>query len=230
MSKSQMMVRALLTLGAASMVMASATACDLNITAKKDAAPSSSAGTAGPAATGSSKAPAATGKPAVTAPTGGATPACQNRQMHLTLAHTAGAAGTTYDYYVYTNKGSLTCDLYGHPGLRLYGPGEVPVASVKVGRIQPDGQSGDIYAPATHIRVPEGGTAAFVIRYNLTPVGDDATGEPLPCPSVSDYQITVPPSDNWGTSLPVHLSEPRAICTRQVDISSIVPSSVVPKD
>lgn len=225
MSKSQMVVRALLTLGAASLVVASATACDININAKKDTTP----GTTGPAAVGSSKAPAATGKPAAAAtPAGEATPACQNRQMNLALAHSEGAAGTTYDYYVYTNKGTITCDLYGHPGLQLYGPGDVQVTSVKVGRIPTSGQGGDIYAPATHIQVPAGGTAAFVIRYNLTPVSD-ATGKTLPCPSVSGYRITVPPSDNWSTSIPVKLAEPLAICTRQVDISSIVPSSIVPK-
>src|SRR3954463_4117064 len=100
MSKSQMVVRALLALGAASMVVASATACDLNITAQKEATPSS-AGTTGAAAAGRSTTPAAAGKSVPAAQTGAATPACENRQMRLVLGEDQNLPGSTIQDFIY---------------------------------------------------------------------------------------------------------------------------------
>jgi hypothetical protein len=98
------------------------------------------------AACGSSQAPAPTTTVTVTHPAQPSTPAaasstpaapvpagaapCPTRSLGVKLGLAQGAAGSTYQAIVFTNISSVTCTLYGYPGVSL-GTGH-PVTQVGV--------------------------------------------------------------------------------------------------
>jgi hypothetical protein len=57
--------------------------------------------------------------PATTTPAGPAP--CQSSELKVTLGHSDAAAGTTFYEILFTNDSSITCTLYGFPGVSFTG-------------------------------------------------------------------------------------------------------------
>ena len=130
-----MSLRRTVLTGTAGLVMvAAATAiagCGSQSASSLSSSPAATSGSSGSSGAGSSAASASASSAA--APTGhassaavnpnvpGGPPGCATRDLKATVGVAQGAAGSVYQVIDFTNIGTASCSLYGHPGIALAG-------------------------------------------------------------------------------------------------------------
>ena len=97
-------------------VAALAAACG---TSSPSAAPATTATTASPAPSASTAAASTT--PAATPAAAAGPAACPTRSLKAKIGISQGTAGSVYTVIDFTNIGTVTCTLYGYPGVSLAG-------------------------------------------------------------------------------------------------------------
>ncbi|MGH9018793.1 MAG: DUF4232 domain-containing protein [Acidimicrobiales bacterium] len=155
------------------LVAAVATACS----SPKSAAPPTTSAPSSTAAAGH-------GTTTTTTPTTTTTqPGCSGTNYTLALYGTEGAAGTKEVTFTLRNNSSVTCTLFGYPGVALLGAGGALLAtnSVRGGT-----ESFTDMAPA-EVTVAPGASAYFNIGYS-----DVTTGTESSCPTTTGIQV-IPP-------------------------------------
>ncbi len=107
---------------------------------------------------------------------------CRSANLTVALVQFEGAAGSTIATYVFTNNGSVTCTLFGYPGLGLLGPGGQGLSTTVIR--QPNAESTVSLAP--------GGHAWFMMEY------PNSTGyATAQCPTSTSLEVTPPNSYHY---------------------------------
>lgn len=151
-----------------------------------------------PASSTTSSAPGGNGSSTTTSTTGSGTTAvatCPASSLAVTVAGSAGAAGTLELTFELKNSSATTCQLDGFPGAQLYGPGAValPTDVVRAGTY-----GFTNFAP-TPVDLAPGATAFFNLGYS------DVQSGTTTCSQATSMWIT-PPND-----------VDHAVVTRQLD-------------
>ena len=109
---------------------------------------------------------------------------CLPSQLHVAVTGSEGAAGTTEISFSLTDSSSLSCTMYGYPGMLLLSAGgaELPTVVTRGG-----GLSFENVAP-TNVVLKPGQAAFFNLGYN------DVTQGTTSCSSAPQVEIT-PPND-----------------------------------
>ena len=108
-------------LAGAALTCAAALAAGCGSSGSPAAAPTKTITVSATPAAPASTAAATPGTPATASPTAAAAPACPTRSLGLKLGLAQGAAGSTFQVIDFTNISSVTCTLYGYPGVSLAG-------------------------------------------------------------------------------------------------------------
>jgi hypothetical protein len=144
--------------------------------------------------------------PASTAPTTPSGPApCPTSSLALKLGLAQGAAGSSYQVIDFTNTSSVTCSLYGYPG-------------VSAGNGQPLTQVGLAAAetptpPRELVTLAPGGVANALLR-----VVDAGNFPPAKCGMVPTKLLRIYPPNQ---TVPVYLHYSTQMCAKPVQILSV---------
>ncbi len=109
---------------------------------------------------------------------------CTHGNLSVSLQHALGAAGTIERTVTFTNS-SVTCTLYGYPGMQLLDQHSRPIQTTVIRGGVPGNST-----PVTTVTIANGQQASFVYSYSDVPSGTETT-----CP-VSAYAEITPPNDS----------------------------------
>ena len=186
-------------------VAALAAACG---TSSPSAAPASTATTV-------SAAPSASTSPASTAaasPTPAATPAaaagpaaCPTRSLKAKIGVSQGTAGSVYTVIDFTNIGTVTCTLYGYPGVSL--AGGTPVKQIGLAAAESK------VTARTLVTLAPGATANALLQ-----VVDAGNFPPAKCGMVTAHYLQIFPPNQ---TTPIYLSFTSAACSKPVQTLNV---------
>jgi uncharacterized protein DUF4232 len=132
------------------------------------------------------------------------TPAdCTRSQLGVRSNGEAGAAGTIHGAWVFTNRSTNECRMFGYPNLQRYGRSGRPIPTTVEPNLPPE--------PA-EVTLAPGGSATFLSSYSDVISGSDR------CPTSAVVQITAP---NAAASLFIP-ADLRA-CNGVVNVSAVEP-------
>jgi hypothetical protein len=185
-------------------VAALAAACG---TSSPSAAPGTTATTASPAPSASTS-PASS---AAASPTPAATPAaagpaaCPTRSLKAKIGISQGTAGSIYTVIDFTNIGTVTCTLYGYPGVSL--AGGTPVK--QIGLAATESKS----TPRTLVTLAPGATANALLQ-----IVDAGNFPPAKCGMVTAHYLQIFPPNQ---TTPIYLSFTSAACSKPVQTLNV---------
>lgn len=133
---------------------------------------------------------------------------CARDQLGVRDNGWSGAAGTIHGAWVFTNLSGTTCQLFGYPGMQLYG---------RRGRPIPTTVKQDLPPTPTHVTLAPGASATFFSSYSDVPSGA------LPCPKSAVARITAP---NTAASLyiPAQLQPCRGVVSVSAVLAGVHPA------
>jgi hypothetical protein len=147
-----------------------------------------------------------------TAPPGSASwPGCTQNQIQIAASSSGVAAGHMGVLFTLQNVSSVSCRLFGYPGLELLGPGGTRLPTTVV-------RGGSYLFPsiAPHwVALPPGTFAAFDVEYGDVP---SETGPSETCPTASGAEVYVPGSYDFSV-----VAVSMAPCGGEVVVSPVVP-------
>ncbi len=149
--------------------------------APPDASATGTTPSAGTSATASPSGTVTAGPPAPPGGGGGGTDRCHTSSLKLGIQAAGGGAGQAYALLSLTNRSSVTCRVYGYPGMQLLGAGgkAVPTNLIPTG------------AKPTLITLAAGRTAWSRLHWSHVPgPGEQQAG--LCEPEASSAQVTPP--------------------------------------
>lgn len=117
---------------------------------------------------------------------------CLPTQLHIAVAGSEGAAGTTEISFSLTDSSAVSCTMYGYPGMLLLSAGGAGLPTVVT---RGGGLSFENIAP-TNVVLNPGQAAFFNLGYN------DVTQGTTSCSSAPQVEIT-PPNDTSYSVVPV---------------------------
>jgi Domain of unknown function (DUF4232) len=169
--------------------------------------PASASGAGATAAASPSVAAAATASAAASGPL-----PCPTRDLRLKLGLSQGAAGSIYQVIDFTNIGTVSCTLYGYPGVSL--TGGTPVKQIGLAAKE------DPVSPRALVTLVPGGVGNAVLR--LAQAGLFPAAKCVPV--TSKYLQIYPPNQ----TTPVYLSYVTQVCSgpvQQLSIQVVRPGS-----
>jgi hypothetical protein len=185
-------------------VAALAAACG---TSSPSAAPGTTATTASPAPSASTS-PASS---AAASPTPAATPAaagpaaCPTRSLKAKIGISQGTAGSVYTVIDFTNIGTVTCTLYGYPGVSL--AGGTPVKQIGLAATESK------FTPRTLVTLAPGATANALLQ-----IVDAGNFPPAKCGMVTAHYLQIFPPNQ---TTPIYLSFTSAACSKPVQTLNV---------
>ena len=133
---------------------------------------------------------------------------CDTPGLAVTPGQVGAGAGNRYESITLTNTSSLTCDLYGFPGMQMYDAANQPLPTKVVwGGGFFDQQPG----PTEVILVP-GAKASFELHWEVIEVGSETS-----CPT-SDHVAITPPDAFTSITVPLPLN---ACGGGELDVSAV---------
>jgi Protein of unknown function (DUF4232) len=185
-------------------VAALAAACG---TSSPSAAPGTTATTASPAPSASTS-PASS---AAASPTPAATPAaagpaaCPTRSLKAKIGISQGTAGSVYTVIDFTNIGTVTCTLYGYPGVSL--AGGTPVKQIGLAATESK------FTPRTLVTLAPGATANALLQ-----IVDAGNFPAAKCGMVTAHYLQIFPPNQ---TTPIYLSFTSAACSKPVQTLNV---------
>jgi hypothetical protein len=187
--------------GAALSCVAAVAACSSPTaphTAKTVTAPAAPATSAHPTASVTTQAEAPAPSPAGPSP-------CPTRYLRAKLGLSQGAAGTVYQVIDFTNIGTVTCTLYGYPGVALAGGS--PVTQIGLAA------SEDPATPRELVTLAPGAVANALLR-----IAQAANFPARKCgPTPATYLQIYPPNQ----TTPIYLAYQATACAKHLRILSV---------
>jgi hypothetical protein len=165
-------------------------------------------------ATASSPSPAASTSPAsaaATSPTPAATPAaagpaaCPTRSLKAKIGVSQGTAGSVYTVIDFTNIGTVTCTLYGYPGISL--AGGTPVKQIGLAAAESK------VTARTLVTLAPGATANALLQ-----VVDAGNFPPAKCGMVTAHYLQIFPPNQ---TTPIYLSFTSPTCSKPVQTLNV---------
>jgi Protein of unknown function (DUF4232) len=178
------------TSGGAAASSSSAARSTVTVTATPTGAPSSAT------AASSSTAPAAPG-----------VPACPTRSLQVKLGVSQGAAGSVYTTIDFVNISSVTCSLYGYPGVSL--AGGQPVTQIGLAAVE------DHTSPRELIRLAPHAVANALLK--ITNAGNYPAST---CGPVAAHYLQVYPPNQ---TTPTYVASTTQACKKPVPLLAIAP-------
>jgi hypothetical protein len=186
-------------------IAALAAACG---TSSPSAAPATTATTASPAPSASTS-PASN---AAASPTPAATPAaaagpaaCPTRSLKAKIGISQGTAGSIYTVIDFTNIGTVTCTLYGYPGVAL--AGGTPVKQIGLAAAESK------VTARTLVTLAPGATANALLQ-----IVDAGNFPPAKCGMVTAHYLQIFPPNQ---TTPIYLSFTSATCSKPVQTLNV---------
>lgn len=133
-------------------------------------------------------------------------PACQAKQLSLTIMIDESTSGISTEMGKVTNHSSSACSLFGFPGAQLLDAQRAPMA-IQVLR-QTSGVWSGVF-PEEHVQIAPGASAYFAVAWSAIP-----TGAQTNCPA-SGYFAMTPPDDSSA----VTAEDPTHVCGGAITIS-----------
>ena len=156
-----------------------------------------------PASTGATTPTAATSSTPTAAPTGPA--ACPTRSLHAKVGISQGTAGSTYTVLDFTNISSVTCTLYGYPGVSL--AGGTPVRQIGLAAAESK------VTPRKLVTLAPGATANALLQ-----IVHAANYPPSKCgPVIAKFLQIYPPNQ----TTPIYLGYTSPTCSKPVRILTV---------
>jgi hypothetical protein len=162
-----------------------------------------------------SPAPSASTSPASTAaasPTPAATPAaaagpaaCPTRSLKAKIGISQGTAGSVYTLIDFTNIGTVTCTLYGYPGVSL--AGGTPVKQIGLAATESK------FTQRTLVTLAPGAVANALLQ-----IVDAGNFPPAKCGMVTAHYLQIFPPNQ---TTPIYLSFTSAACSKAVPILNV---------
>jgi hypothetical protein len=131
----------------------------------------------------------------------GAPADCTRSQVGVRSNGAEGTAGTIHGAWVFTNRSTSGCTLFGYPDVQLFGRAGRPIATTVVTDLPP--------APSEVVLAP-GGSATFFSSYSDVISGSDR------CPTSGVIQIT-PPNAGASLFIPATLQ----VCDGEIHVSAV---------
>jgi hypothetical protein len=146
-------------------------------------------------------------------------PQCSKSQLSISATGTGAGLGHVGVLFTLHNTSSVSCRLYGYPGLQLLGSSGQPLPTTVV-----RAASGAYLFPAVvphWVALPPGSVGSFDLQYGDNPVGA-AASEPYAtaCPAATDVEVTLPNAADHAV-VPASM----APCGGQVLVSPVVPGA-----
>ena len=185
-------------------IAALAAACG---TSSPSAAPATTATTAshGPSASTSPASTAASPTPAAT-PAAAAGPApCPTRSLKAKIGISQGTAGSVYTVIDFTNIGTVTCTLYGYPGVSL--AGGTPVKQIGLAAAESK------ITPRTLVTLAPGAVANALLQ-----IGDAGNFPAAKCGMVTAHYLQIFPPNQ---TTPIYLSFTSPTCSKPVQTLNV---------
>jgi hypothetical protein len=142
----------------------------------------------------------------VTSTTPASLPRCLSSQLSISLGQGQGAAGTTYTPIVFTNSGTVACELHGYPGVSF-----VDASGHLIGV-----PSAEDTGKAKTIRLaPGGGTANALLRQP-----NPGNFDPSACQQTTAAKLRVYPP---GETTALFLADPAPVCSTKAGRTGVRP-------
>jgi Protein of unknown function (DUF4232) len=178
------------TSGGSAASSSSAAHSTVTVTATPTGAPSSAA------ATSSSATPAAPG-----------VPACPTRSLQVKLGVSQGTAGSVYTAIDFVNISSVTCSLYGYPGVSL--AGGQPVTQIGLAAVEDHTSGRELVTLAPR-----------AVANALLKVTDAGNYPPAKCGPVTAHYLQVYPPNQ---TTPTYVAYTTQACKKAVPLLTIAP-------
>lgn len=137
---------------------------------------------------------------------------CHTAQLGLTLQGVEAGAGNRFATFVFTNRAAVSCTFFGFPGAQMLDAANNPLPTNVV---RNGGQLSNQPGP-TLVVVPAGGTAKFIMHWEVIPVGNETS-----CPTSTFLKVT--PPDEFD---PVIIAAQIQACGGgRLDVSAVQPVS-----
>jgi len=146
-------------------------------------------------------------------------PQCTRTELTITATGTGAGLGHIGVLFTLHNTSTVSCRLYGYPGLELLGSSGQPLPTTVVRAI-----SGAYLFPAVTphwVALPPGAVGSFDLQYEDNPSGS-AANEPYAtaCPAATQVEVTLPNAYDYSV-IPASM----APCEGQVMVSPVVPGA-----
>ena len=146
-------------------------------------------------------------------------PQCTRTELAITATSTGAGLGHIGVLFILRNTSSVSCRLYGYPGLQLLGDSGQALPTTVVRAV-----SGAYLFPAVTphwVALPPGAVGSFDLQYEDNPSGS-AANEPYAtaCPAATQVEVTLPNAYDYSV-IPASM----APCEGQVMVSPVVPGA-----
>ena len=136
---------------------------------------------------------------------------CATRDLTVHLGAAGGAAGSTYEPLVFTNKGSATCTLDGYPGVSFVAP--------QTGKQVGAAASRNPQHAATSVSLAAGASASAMVQ-----VVNHANYDPASCKATTVSGLRVyPPGSTTAAYVPfTHTQQACSTSVNQLSVQAVV--------
>ncbi len=137
---------------------------------------------------------------------------CHTAGLSLSLQGVEAGAGNRFATFLFTNNTGVSCTFFGFPGAQLLDAQNNPLPT----NAMRDGNMLTTQPGPALITVPAGGSAKFLMHWEVIPVGNETT-----CPTSSQLEVT-PPDEFDPLIIPLQIM---ACNHGQLDVSAVQPAS-----